>query len=128
MFGDVFVRRVALDYAYPIKWVAKRLNPDPTAKDNERSQSLQRLRSKKTEVSGEMEQAKASVRFEADEPAGEEELEQEMRGTASKPRTAAQPSGPNMSQKDDQEGYTSRPLAAKRAAQKKGQDQPPGEN
>ena len=122
LFGDVFLRRVALDYAYPVKWVAKKLNPGETTQDVERKQSLERLRSKKTEVAGEMEQVKASTRFEVDEPADSATLEDAVSGKASLDSSKAATARPGMEQKQAEEGYTSRLLAAKKAAQKKSTD------
>ena len=119
LFGDVFLRRVALDYAYPVKWVAKKLNPGETSQDVERKQSLERLRSKKTEVTGEMEQVKASTRFEVDEPADTATLDEAISGKSALDSSRPSISKPGMEQKQGDEGYTSRLLAAKKAAQKK---------
>lgn len=119
LFGDIFVRRVALDYAYPIKWVVRRLNPGETKQDSERKQSLERLRNKKSQVSGELEQARSSTRFESAEPASGELLDQTLASgdrSASKPRA---PAKPGIAQQEEQAGYTARLLAAKKAAQQK---------
>lgn len=128
LFGDVFMRRVALDYAYPLRWISKRLNPGETAQDTERKQSLQRLRSKKSEVSGEMEQVKASTRFETTQSVDTDTLDQALSGkTAASTDTKSSTSSPGMATQDEQEGYTSRLLAAKKKAAKKtgGKDSPP---
>ncbi|RMF37597.1 MAG: VWA domain-containing protein [Planctomycetota bacterium] len=118
LFADVFVRRVALDYAYPLKWVYRRLHPPESAEDAERKASLQRLRSKKSEVSSEMQQAAATVRFEMDQPADPSVLQQANdsppSGSATRPEAK-----PSMGAAEQEEGYTSRLLAAKRAAQKR---------
>lgn len=119
LFGDVFVRRVSLDYAYPVKWLAKRLNPGETAQDSERKESLQRLRSKKSQISGELEQAKASTRFEADESVDMQVLNDALTQVDSRQPSTKSTGGLGMTQKDEQEGYTSRLLAAKKKAQKK---------
>lgn len=119
LFGDVFVRRVSLDYAYPIKWIRKRLNPDETAQDADRKASLQRLRSKKSQVSTEMEQAKASTRFEVTEVSDAQTLDEALDGKKSLVSQAKSSSTPGMEQKQESEGYTSRLLKAKKAAQKK---------
>ena len=127
LFGDVFMRRVALDYAYPLRWISKRLNPGETAQDTERKQSLQRLRSKKSEVSGEMEQVKASTRFESVQSVDTETLDQALAGKTSPTIESKPTSSPSMAAKAEQEGYTSRLLAAKKKAAKKtsGKEPPP---
>lgn len=121
LFGDIFVRRVSLDYAYPFKWVASRLSGKKmTVQDVERQASLQRLRSRKSEVTEQVETAKASTRFEAAESSDPQSLAQilDSAGASSAP-TEKRTATPSMSQKDEKEGYTSRLLAAKKAAQKK---------
>jgi uncharacterized membrane protein len=122
LFGDIFVRRVSLDYAYPIKWVVKRLNPGETAADSERKQSLERLRSKKTQVSDEMQDVRANTRFESDGNADPETLNQALSGKSAVAPEVRPTSSPSMSQKEEPGGYTSRLLAAKKAAQKKSGD------
>lgn len=120
LFGDVFVRRVSVDYAYPLKWVRRRLRPAASQQDQERLQSLQRLRSKKTEVTGEIEQARGSTRFEAPESVSTDTLDEAGANTAgSSSRTP--PSSPSMAPSSEEAGYTSRLLAAKKAAQRKSQ-------
>ncbi len=127
LFGDIFVRRVSLDYGYPARWVAKRLRAQETAQDAERKQSLQRLRSKKTEVAGEMQSAQAGTRFEAGEPADPQTLEEAAggRNVGAPGKSAAQTAQPGMSQSTEDAGYTSRLLAAKKAAQKKKNESEP---
>ncbi|MCA9128482.1 MAG: VWA domain-containing protein [Planctomycetales bacterium] len=119
LFGDVFVRRVALDYAYPLRWIAARFKSTETALDTERKQSLERLRSKKSQISSELTQARASTRFEANENADHETLDAAITGTDSTRPTSVRPTSPSLAQKEEQAGYTSRLLAAKKAAQKK---------
>ncbi len=122
LFGDIFVRRVALDYAYPFKWLAKVWNPGETAQDAERKQSLERLRSKKSEVAGEMQEVRAGARFESERTADANTLDQAL-GKQSTSSTARPTNSPSISQSEEQAGYTSRLLAAKKAAQKKSQDE-----
>ncbi|HBE68334.1 MAG TPA: hypothetical protein DDW52_09325, partial [Planctomycetaceae bacterium] len=76
LLGDVFVRRVAVDYLYPLKKAAAYLRPHERAADQSRQESLQRLRNRKSEVSGEMESARASARFEADPNASSTEIDE----------------------------------------------------
>ncbi len=118
LFGDVFVRRVSLDYAYPIKWMVRRLRPGESAQDLERKQSLERLRSKKSQVAGEIEQTKATSRFESSEPGDVVALDEAIAGKTSTAGETRDTSAPSMAQKEEQGGYTSRLLAAKKAAQK----------
>ncbi|MEM7477345.1 MAG: glutamine amidotransferase [Planctomycetota bacterium] len=119
LFGDVFVRRVSLDYLYPFKWVYKQMNPGETSADSERKESLARLRSKKSEVSDEMQQVKASTRFEVTEAADTDTLEEAMSGKSQTSASAQAADRPSISQKEEDEGYTSRLLAAKKRTQKK---------
>ncbi|MEZ6135193.1 MAG: glutamine amidotransferase [Pirellulaceae bacterium] len=124
LFGDIFVRRVALDYLYPVKWLAQQMHPGETAQDAERKQSIERLRSKKTQVSGEMEEVRASTRFESSGQADPDTLEQAISGkSSSSSRQSPGADSPSMTQQDDRGGYTSRLLAAKKAAQKKTGDE-----
>ena len=119
LFADIFVRRVSLDYAYPAKWMLKKLRPGATLQDAARQQSLNQLRSKKSQVSEAMEQQRATTRFEATGPTETSTLEEAASGksalTSEAPRTVAS----NMASKDEEGGYTSRLLAAKKAAQKR---------
>ncbi len=119
LFGDIFVRRVSLDYGYPVRYVAKKLKPGETVKDTERKQSLQRLRNKKSEVTGEMESAKAATRFEAQEIPDASTLNEAISGKSAASTNQQTPNAPSLAQKDDDGGYTSRLLAAKKAAQRK---------
>ncbi len=118
LFADVFVRRVALDYAYPVKWLRRRLHPSESAQDAERKASLQRLRARKSEVSSEMQQVAASARFEEDQPADPQLLEQ-AHAPPTRPEVDRAAAGPTMGPSERQEGYTARLLAAKRAARKR---------
>ncbi|HAC91164.1 MAG TPA: hypothetical protein DCF63_11120, partial [Planctomycetaceae bacterium] len=55
LFGDIFVRRVALDYAWPMKWLyAKWFRPATSSQDAQRQASLERLRARKSEVGAEV--------------------------------------------------------------------------
>lgn len=119
LFGDIFVRRVALDYAYPIRWIAKRLKATESAQDSERKQSLERLRSKKTQVSDELENVRAATRFEVAESVDTTTVDEVNAGAASQQKQDRPTASPGMAQKQEQAGYTSRLLAAKKAAQKK---------
>ncbi len=120
LFGDIFVRRVALDYAYPLRWVAKRLSGKQVSQiDMERQASLDRLRSKKSEVAEQVDAVKATTRFEASQEVDAQTMSEIL--DSSKPVASAEKraSKPSMTEKDEQDGYTSRLLAAKKAAQRK---------
>ena len=134
LFADIFVRRVSLDYAYPFKWLVRRLQPRETAQDSDRKESLARLRSTKTEVSGELAQARSSTRFESDGSTTVVTPAQTLgdaQGSATASSTASgskrSPSSPSMAQSEEPSGYTARLLAAKKAAQSKKND-PPKQN
>jgi uncharacterized membrane protein len=127
-FADVFVRRVALDLGVPLRWMAQRLRRRPTSdSDIKRQQSLDRLRSRKSNVSDELDRQRSSVSLEIPTPS-----EAEPSATApsaadafgkqdSAPREPAKPSpqASGMSPAEDEKSYTSRLLEAKRQAKKK---------
>ena len=119
LFADVFVRRVSLDYAYPAKWMLKKLRPGATLQDAARQQSLSQLRSKKSQVSEAIEQQKATTRFEATGPIESSTLEDAAAGKSSLTSEAPRTQTSSMASKDDDGGYTARLLAAKKAAKKK---------
>lgn len=119
LFGDILVRRVAVDYLYPVRKLGKLLRPGEKAVDSQRAESLQRLRSKKSEVTSDMETARASTRFESSEAADPSTLEELASNASDSARPGAAASSPSLEQKEEQGGYTSRLLAAKKAAKKK---------
>ncbi len=119
LFADIFVRRVSLDYAYPAKWLLKKLRPGATLQDAARQQSLNQLRSKKTQVSEAMEQQRATTRFESTGLTETSTLEEAATGKSALTSEVARTAASNMASKDEEGGYTSRLLAAKKAAQKK---------
>jgi uncharacterized membrane protein len=127
-FADVFVRRVALDLGVPLRWIAQRLRRSPaTDSDIKRQQSLDRLRSRKSNVSDELDRQRASVSLESP-PASESEPSATAPSAAdafgkqdSAPREPSKPSpqASGMSPGEDEKSYTSRLLEAKRQAKKK---------
>lgn len=122
LLADIFVRRVALDYLYPIKAIASALSPKLTQQDAARQENLSQLRTKKSQVSQELDQQKATTRFEvaqSAETADPSTLDDAMSGRSSTSESAKRASAPGISQKEEAAGYTSRLLAAKKAAQKK---------
>lgn len=118
LLSDVFVRRVALDYAYPVKWLVARMKPKTTAEDAARQQSLERLRGRKTAVSQEIDQQRAATRFEAEGPVESQTLEEAQGKAAQAPKPTA-PAAPTLGEAQQEGGYTSRLLKAKKEAQKK---------
>jgi uncharacterized membrane protein len=127
-FADVFVRRVALDLGVPLRWMAQRLRRRPaTDSDIKRQQSLDRLRSRKSNVSDELDRQRASVSLEIPTPSEAEPSATAPSATDafgkqdSAPREPAKPSSQasGMSPGEDEKSYTSRLLEAKRQAKKK---------
>lgn len=124
LFADIFVRRVSLDYAYPAKWLMRKLRPGMTQQDTARQQSLNQLRSKKSQVTQQIDVQKSTTRFEASGPVESGAVESGMldkaaSGKSSLSQDTLRAPGPGMAQKEEAGGYTSRLLAAKKAAQKK---------
>jgi hypothetical protein len=117
-FYDVFVRRVTinLDWAKPY---AARVRDKLLGREPKPAQPeyLARLRSRKAEVTEQIEQQKAATRFEPqrDAPSGTGALDEELRGAgpvAEKPR-GTMPSSSLQPQKEE-ESYTDRLLKAKK--------------
>lgn len=119
-FFDVLVRRVSLNLTWipPLAargWARLR-GTDSTAAQPE---YMERLRSRKAEVAGTIEQRKAAARFEPEPGAAGPSLEtlrQELEGDAPASRKPASPAKPELTPEkpSDEESYTSRLLKAKR--------------
>ncbi len=116
LFGDVFLRRVQVNFAWvpPLAgrardWVMRR-QPKPVTPE-----FMQRLRSKKAEVSEQIEQLRGAVRFEMPKPQKPADLTvlEEPPGTEKPPRSAQTPSV-DAPQKTEAETYTERLLNAKK--------------
>jgi len=123
LFGDIFVRRVALDYAYPAKWVyAKLFGKTISAQDQQRQASLERLRMRKSEVAVDVEQSRADIRFESDNAGDTSVLDEAMSGKKQNSDTTRSAS-PGMTNEPEQQGYTARLLAAKKAAKRKADEE-----
>jgi hypothetical protein len=120
-FGDVFVRRVALDLA-PVAKFAGRLRDKLTGRATPPPppEFIARLRSRKAEVSEKLEQQRASARFEPspDAPVDTAVLEEQL---ASGPRETKPPPGRTglAPEKAEEDSYTSRLLKVKKDVQKK---------
>jgi hypothetical protein len=124
LFGDIFVRRVALDYAYPFKWAASKLSGKKlTQADVQRQASMDRLRSRKSQVSEETQSNLGTVRFESDQPVDSSALDVAM---SAKPVAVPKPSAAPSLSRDESHGdsYTARLLAAKKAAKKQSENDP----
>jgi uncharacterized membrane protein len=115
-FGDVFFRRVQVNFGWVAPLLVRardfalRRQPKPATPE-----FMERLRSKKAEVSEHIEQLRGAVRFEmpkAQKPADLTVLE-EPAGT-DKPAKSAETPSISTSQKSEQESYTERLLRAKK--------------
>lgn len=120
-FGDVFFRRVQVSFAW-VPPLAGRLRNRVLGRPQQAPapEYMSRLRSRKAEVAGELEQRRAAARFEPqpDAPLDAAAIEAEIKGPASKP--AAAPRGAlSPEQAKEEEGYTSRLLKVKKDVQKR---------
>ena len=115
-FGDVFVRRVAVSFAWvmplvgtAVTWVAGR---EPEAKQDER---LDRLRSRKAQIEDSIDRQKAAARFEIapDDDVSLEVLDEATARRSEAPRGAAEEST-EMAPDEEEEDYTARLLKAKK--------------
>ncbi len=116
LFGDVFCRRVHVrfDWVPPLAgrardWILRR-QPKPAAPE-----FMQRLQSRKAEVSDHFDQLRAATRF---EPSPERPVDAEVLEDAAKPSGEAKmdkPAAPSLGQaKAEEESYTERLLKAKK--------------
>ena len=120
--GDVFIRRVSVSFEWlrPV-WTRTLdfvLRRQPAATQ---PQFIERLKSRKAEVTGQLEQIRAATRFEMPDPqagAPLPDLEKAIDELAPPP-AAAPPAGdkPSLSVDKEQESYTERLLKAKKKAQ-----------
>lgn len=121
-FADVFVRRVSLDLGAPLRWMATRLrNRGTTELDQKRQQSLDQLRSRKSNVSDELERQRAAVSLEIPEPSADAPKATDVFGK-DEAKTAGPAKAPSPSSgmsSEEEKSYTSRLLEAKRQAKKK---------
>jgi hypothetical protein len=75
-------------------------------------------------VSGELEQARSTTRFESQSASSTEVFEELLPGgTGDSPRNSNATASPGMGSIEQPEGYTARLLAAKKAAQKKNSEE-----
>ena len=119
--ADVFVRRVAVSF----DWVAPAMNSaltsvGLTSKKEKAPESISRLQSRKAEIEKDIESRRASTKFEADpetKVSGKQQLDAILSEEISK--TPAPPPKIDRDEKQEEEKYTSRLLAAKKKAQDK---------
>ena len=115
-FFDVFVRRVTVsfDWVWPLAVrVRDRVLRRPSRPDVEAT--MERLRSRKAEVTGQLEQKRAALRFEptSEVAADVDALNEEAARPLSTPRAKKQAS---LTPEQEAEGYTARLLKAKQKA------------
>ena len=117
LFCDVFCRRVHVNFGWvpPLAgrardWVLRR-QPKPATPE-----FMQRLRSRKAEVSGHLDQIHADARFEpvSPPPAGADALDEAIQAASLPERSAAPSLGDKP--KAEEESYTERLLKAKKKA------------
>jgi uncharacterized membrane protein len=120
-FADVFVRRVALDLVTPLRRLVRLAKRTGTSEaDQQRQRSIDRLRSSKSQVSGEWERQRAAVTIEVPEVSAPSSQGIESFGKENSPPAASPPQSPTPGMRtDEDQGYTSRLLEAKRQAKKK---------
>ncbi len=115
-FGDVFVRRVAVSFAWvmpmigtAVAWIARR---EPETPQDDR---LERLRSRKAQIEDSIDRQKAAARFEIapDEEVSLEALEQPNAPGSQGPKPARQDSA-EMAPAEEEDDYTARLLKAKK--------------
>jgi hypothetical protein len=122
-FADVFVRRVALDLGAPVRWIASRWRPVPSATDLERQSRIERLRSQKSVVGEQIDKQRSTVQFEPDPiVADNASTTSDAFSQTTSPSKPSPPSDAPKMQANSEESYTSRLLQAKRDAQRKSKE------
>lgn len=125
-FADVFIRRVAISFEWiPVLFVALKGKILGTPEVVTHEGRMARLQSQKQAVAKELDQRRASMRFEPKEKSSGDEqatFEQVVRdvsgGAESKPKKTPKRSEQITPSEDDRQSYTSRLLEAKKKAQK----------
>ena len=119
LFLDVFVRRVQISFAW-VPVLAGRAGALLFGRQQEATQveTIDRLRSRKAEVAGQVEQLRATARYEASEDAGSDAPIDLAAPPAEAPDTKTQK--PSLADQDapEEDTYTSRLLKAKKKAWK----------
>jgi len=121
--SDILIRRLAIEPMIMVQVLGKYFRRTTRPEDAERQQNLEKLRSRKAAVGDELAERKAASRFEAAEETKGGSLESEMASGGNTANTIPKPpaSAPKMTA-DEEKNYTSRLLAAKKAAQKNKND------
>ena len=119
LFLDVFVRRVQISFAW-VPILAGRVGARLFGREQETPQveMIDRLRSRKAEVAGQVEQLRSAARFEASEDAKTETPLDLAAPPPETPSTQTQAPGLVDEDKPEEETYTSRLLKAKKKAWK----------
>ena len=129
-FADVFVRRVAVDLGAPLRKLATAIRRTKHSEaDQQRQASLDRLRSSKTQVAGDLERQRTQASFDfPDKPSGvtgnatgseaSSFGSSPSKSGSGTPADAGGTAAPRMTT-DEEKSYTSRLLDAKRQAKKK---------
>jgi hypothetical protein len=115
-FGDVFVRRVQVSFAWVPRLAARLLGRKMEAPVEE---TIQRLRSRKAEVEDRIAQLRASTRFEVPAGAPIDADAIEETSVSQPPPSPSSTPAPTLAAGDDQESYTARLLKAKEKAWEK---------
>lgn len=121
-FADIFVRRVTISWEWtePIrKWFGDRWKRSDNDIAEQVASKLDRLRSRKQEVSSELDERRKATRYEPEPDAGAASLQDAVDQGGSRPqpdRPAAAKPDLSTPPEDDGGGYTSRLLKAKKDA------------
>jgi hypothetical protein len=114
-FTDIFVRRVQVNFGWmspyyhrAMNWILRREEKPAEVV------MLDRLKSRKAEVTGQIEQRREAVRFEMPQPDKPADLTVLEEPSSIKPKESKPSSAPDISQKSEQESYTERLLKAKK--------------
>lgn len=118
-FTDILIRRLAIEPSALSQLVGKYFRRTEKAEDAERQRNLEKLRSRKAAVGDELAGQRASSRFEADADTKGDGVASELTSSAKAATTVTKPAevAPKMTA-EEEKNYTSRLLAAKKAAQK----------
>ena len=124
-FADVFIRRVAVDFGWPLRKLASLITRRKTSEEDQaRQKSLERLRTSKSRVSSDLEKQRAATSMELPEPdasptAGKSS-NAEAFGTSESRQVSNQAADAKAKSTNDPDAdnYTARLLEAKRKAKK----------
>jgi len=124
-FADVFVRRVAVDFGWPIRKLAGLLSRRKASEaDQARQKSLDRLRTSKTRVADDIQKQRTATTMELPEPTAGDPTRpasgSDAFGSAdTKPKAGSPKSRPDDGKgSEEKDDYTARLLEAKRKAKK----------